>query len=94
MLKDDPRISSSLEKLINSIKDSEIYHNYVEASEAVSKVPGLQERIDEYRRNNFLIQQNHEGESCCKKWKILNLTQQLSEQNHWWINICVRNVIL
>ena len=56
MLKDDPRISSSLEKLINSIKDSEIYHNYVEASEAVSKVPGLQERIDEYRRNNFLIQ--------------------------------------
>ena len=67
MLKDDPRISSSLEKLINSMKDSEIYHNYVEASEAVSKVPGLQERIDEYRRNNFLIQQNHEGGELLQK---------------------------
>ncbi len=67
MLKDDPRISSSLEKLINSIKDSDIYHSYEEASAAVSQVPGLQERIDEYRRNNFLIQQNHEGGELLQK---------------------------
>ena len=39
----------------------------MEASEAVSKVPGLQERIDEYRRNNFLIQQNHEGGELLQK---------------------------
>lgn len=67
MLKKDPRIKSSLEALIDSIKNSEIYNRYEEASEAVGKVPGLQERIDEYRRNNFLIQQDNEGEELLRK---------------------------
>lgn len=67
MPKKDPRIESSLEALINSIKNSEIYRNYEEASEAVSRKPGLQEQIDEYRRDNFLIQQNNEGEQLWQK---------------------------
>lgn len=67
MLKKDPRIKSSLEALIASIKDSETYRNYMEACEAVAGEPGLQERIDEYRRNNFLIQQNHEGGELLQK---------------------------
>lgn len=74
MLKTDPRIESSLAELINSIKDSEIYHNYVEASRDVSREPGLQKRIDEYRRDNFLIQQNYEGEELLQKVEEFELS--------------------
>lgn len=74
MLKSDPRIDSSLDELISSIKNSEIYCNYVEASEAVSKEPGLQKRIDEYRRDNFLIQQNYEGEELLQKVEEFELS--------------------
>lgn len=73
MLKEDMRIKRSLEELISSIKNSEIYHNYEDASREVGKVPGLQERIDEYRRNNFLIQQNHEGEELLQKLEEFEL---------------------
>lgn len=73
MLKKDPRIKSSLEELISSIKNSDIYRSYESASEAVSREPGLQERIDEYRRNNFLIQQNHEGEELLQKLEQFEL---------------------
>lgn len=74
MLKDDLRIRSSLDELINSIKDSEIYQNYVAASEAVGREPGLQERIDEYRKNNFLVQQNYEGEELLQKVEEFELS--------------------
>ena len=67
MLKRDVRIKDSLTELIDSIKNSDIYRNYEKASEEVAKVPGLQERIDEYRKNNFLIQQNNEGEVLLQK---------------------------
>jgi Protein of unknown function (DUF964). len=73
MLKGDPKIESSLEELISSIKNSEIYRNYISASEAVGREPGLQERIDEYRRNNFLLQQNHEGEELLQKLEAFEL---------------------
>lgn len=73
MLIKDLRIRSSLEELIQSIKDSDIYRNYEAASEAVSRVEGLQERIDEYRRNNFLIQQNNEGEELLRKLEQFEL---------------------
>ncbi len=73
MLKRDPKINSSLEQLISSIKNSKIYRNYEEASREVSKEPGLQERIDEYRRNNFLIQQNNEGEELLQKLEEFEL---------------------
>lgn len=67
MLRKEARIRDSLRELIDSIKDSDIYHRYEEASAEVSAVPGLQERIDEYRRNNFLIQQNNDGEELLQK---------------------------
>lgn len=73
MLKKDPMVQDSLEKLIDSIKNSEIYHNYEKASKEVKAVPGLQERIDEYRRNNFLIQQNNEGEELLQKLEQFEL---------------------
>lgn len=73
MLKRDPRIKDSLDKLIDSVKNSDIYRSYEEASEAVGRVPGLQERIDEYRRNNFLIQQNNEGEALLQKLEQFEL---------------------
>lgn len=69
----DLKIKSSLEELIQSIKDSDIYRNYEAASEAVGRVEGLQERIDEYRRDNFLIQQNNEGEELLHKLEQFEL---------------------
>lgn len=73
MLIKDLKIKSSLEQLIQSIKDSDIYRNYKAASEAVCRVEGLQERIDEYRRDNFLIQQNNEGEELLGKLEQFEL---------------------
>lgn len=73
MLKRDSKIQDSLDSLIDSIKNSDIYHNYEEASEKVKTVPGLQGRIDEYRRNNFLIQQNNEGEELLQKLEQFEL---------------------
>lgn len=73
MINGDPNIESSLEALISSIKNSEVYRNYLSASEAVNRVPGLQERIDEYRRNNFLLQMNNEGEELLQKLEAFEL---------------------
>lgn len=73
MLRNEARIRNSLRELIDSIKDSDIYHSYEKASAAVSAVQGLQERIDEYRRNNFLIQQNNEGEELLQKLEKFEL---------------------
>lgn len=73
MLIKDLKIKSSLEELIQSIKDSDIYRNYETASDAVSRVEGLQEKIDEYRRDNFLIQQNNEGEELLRKLEEFEL---------------------
>lgn len=73
MLKSDQKIMGSLRELIDSIKDSDIYRRYEDASRKVSDVPGLQERIDEYRRNNFLIQQNNEGEELLQKLEQFEL---------------------
>ena len=39
MLKGDPKIESSLEELISSIKNSEIYRNYISASQEVGRDP-------------------------------------------------------
>lgn len=73
MYRKDPRIKGSLEELIESIKSSDIYRRYKDAIEAVAKVPGLQERIDEYRRNNFLIQQRYEGGELIQKLEDFEL---------------------
>lgn len=73
MINGDPNIESSLEALISSIKNSEVYRNYLSASKAVNRVPGLQERIDEYRRNNFLLQMNNEGEELLQKLEAFEL---------------------
>ncbi len=67
MLRNEPAIYNSLNVLIDSIKDSEIYKNYCAVSEDVGKEPGLQEKIDEFRRRNFLIQQDYEGDDLLRE---------------------------
>lgn len=62
MLKGEPNVRESLDTLVEKIKNTKIYQNYVRDSEAVGRQPGLQEQIDEYRRKNFMIQQNYEGD--------------------------------
>ncbi len=73
MLNRDPKIESSLDELISSIKNSDIYLAYKEASEAVGEVPGLQEKIDEYRKNNFLIQHDYNGGDLIQKLEDFEL---------------------
>lgn len=62
MLKEEPMICDSLDELIDSIKQSDTYEKFRKASEEVNKQPGLREQIDEFRKKNFLIQQNYEGD--------------------------------
>lgn len=62
MLKKESKVYESLEILIDSIKESETYRRYRNATEEVSRQPGLQEQIDEYRGRNFLIRQRYDGD--------------------------------
>lgn len=67
MLRGEPNVRESLDTLVEKIKNTKIYQNYIRASEAVGRQPGLQEQIDEYRRKNFMIQQNYEGDELIRQ---------------------------
>lgn len=67
MLTNETEINNSLDALISSIENSDIYQTYLAASEEVRKYPGLQERIDEYRMKNFELQQTYQGDELDEK---------------------------
>ncbi len=67
MLKKESAIYNSLEVLIDNIKQSDTYKECSEASEAVRSQPGLLEEIDEFRKKNFWIQQNYEGDDLLRE---------------------------
>lgn len=72
MLKKDSGIYKSLAALIESIKNSEIYQAYQNATEEVRKNPGLQEQIDDYRKRNFVIHQKYDGDELLSKLEELD----------------------
>lgn len=56
-------IDTCTDMLISAIQNGSVYRQYCVALEEVKKIPGLKERVDEYRRLNYIVQnQNNEIE--------------------------------
>lgn len=49
-------LNVAVEKLIDTIKDTEVYAEYERQKEKVNRIPDLKSQIDTYRIRNFEIQ--------------------------------------
>ena len=47
---------NAIEAYVGVLKQSKEYKDYMRALAAVKEVPGLKAQVDEYRKNNFLLQ--------------------------------------
>lgn len=56
------RINKATEDLIKAIRESDSYKNYEVQKEKVKRVPDLKRKIDEFRQQNFVLQNNVEAE--------------------------------
>lgn len=67
MLASEKEVKRCLDDLIYSIKTSNVYQNYREQEEKVNEQPDLRNQIDNFRRENFELQQNFQGEELSRK---------------------------
>ena len=51
-------IDTCTEMLISAIKNGSVYKQYCVALEAVNKIPGLKEQVDDLRRMNYRVQES------------------------------------
>ena len=94
MLKGDPKIESSLEELISSIKNSEIYRTGIMVRPSKVYLPVKRSAESRDYRNvlmntgetTFYCSKITKGRNCCRSWKLLNWKQQLSARKRLWIN--------
>ena len=61
-------VDEGLEVLIESIKDSEVYTEYRRQLENVNSKPGLKERIDAYRKENYDMQNSPDLDLNAIEW--------------------------
>ena len=47
---------NAIETYVGVLKQSKEYQDYMKALAAVKDVPGLKAQVDEFRKNNFLLQ--------------------------------------
>ncbi|MCM1119390.1 MAG: YlbF family regulator [bacterium] len=55
-MKREEDLERAVEGMIDAIKDSEVYRRYRETLAAVKQQPDLKREIDEFRRENYLMQ--------------------------------------
>ncbi len=53
------RIEILTEQLLQAILESDIYKDYVEQEERLEHIPGLKDRVNRFRADNFLMQQEN-----------------------------------
>lgn len=70
-------IDTCTDMLISAIRNGSVYKQYCAALEAVNKMPGLKEKVDELRRLNYRIQ--NEGEEINLYEAIDDLDEQMEE---------------
>ena len=56
-------IDTCTEMLISAIKNGSVYKQYCTALEAVNKIPGLKEQVDDLRRMNYRVQNEYEDKN-------------------------------
>lgn len=54
----EPQIEIAVDNAISAIKASKVYNEYKQCLEKVKAEPQLKEKIDEFRRRNFQMQNN------------------------------------
>ncbi len=55
-MKLETELDQAVEAMIDAVKRSEVYRNYLEALAAAKRQPGLKQEIDEFRRKNYVMQ--------------------------------------
>ena len=53
------QIEMLTEQLLQAILASDIYKDYIEQEEKLAHIPGLKERVNRFRADNFLMQQEN-----------------------------------
>jgi len=67
MIRLDEHVENSMQSLIESVRQTDIYQNYISQRTKVEQQPELKQKIDEYRHRNLEIQQNYQGEELLRK---------------------------
>lgn len=67
MIRLDEHVENSMQGLIESVRQTDIYQNYITQRTKVEQQPELKQKIDEYRHKNLEIQQNYQGEELLRK---------------------------
>ena len=63
----DEQVNKSVNGLIDAIRNSDVYLEFMAAQQEVSRIEGLQEKIDAYRMENYRMQQEFQGEELLRK---------------------------
>ncbi|MCQ2549821.1 MAG: YlbF family regulator [Lachnospiraceae bacterium] len=69
-------IQKAIDTFVKAIKNSDVYREYVHQKESVRQVPGLKEKIDEYRKKNYEFQ-SYEGDDLFEK--VDELEEEMDE---------------
>ena len=56
-------IDTCTDMLITAIKNASVYKQYCAALDAVNKIPGLKEQVDDLRRMNYRAQNEYEDKN-------------------------------
>ena len=54
----EEHLDQAVDTLAGAIKGTEVYNKYLTALAAVKRQPGLKEQVDEFRRKNYVMQNN------------------------------------
>lgn len=68
-------INKNIQLLLSVIKKSEIYKEYKRQEEIISKTPELLERVDQFRANNFKLQNESDKEN------LFQVAEQLAKES-------------
>ena len=68
-------ITNSINSLLAVVKDSEEYRNYKKQEEILSRNPELRKRVDQFRSNNFKLQNE------ANRDELFSVVEQLSRES-------------
>lgn len=61
-------VETCTEMLVSAIRNGSTYKEYCAALDAVFKIPGLKEQVDEIRRLNYRCRMQAKKQSCTRRW--------------------------
>ena len=77
----DEHLSMALDDFIGQIKNSEVYKVYYEQVKKLNNYPNLQNQVNDYRRENFEIQNTYEGDELYDKTEEFFLKYEKFREN-------------